>query len=99
MNYIWEIITQALFYGSAIIYPVAIIIEQHALLGKLILLNPITEAIQGARHVLVDSANPTISSLTGNGWYSLIPLGVILMVVIFGAWYFKRQSPYFAENI
>lgn len=99
MNYIWEIITQALFYGSAIIYPVAIIIEQHATLGKLILLNPITEAIQGARHVLIDQANPTISSLTGNGWYSLIPLSIILVVAILGAWYFKRQSPYFAENI
>lgn len=99
MNYIWEIITQALFYGSAIIYPIAIIIEQHAMLGKLIMLNPITEAIQGARHVLIDPANPTISSLTGNGWYSLIPVGIILVVFIFGALYFKRQSPYFAENV
>lgn len=99
MNYIWEILSQALFYGSAIIYPIAVIIEQHAMLGKLIMLNPITEAIQGARHVLIDPANPTISSLTGNAWYSMIPLAIITVVFIFGALYFKRHSPYFAENI
>jgi ABC-2 type transport system permease protein len=98
MNYIWEIITQALFYGSAIIYPIATIIGQHEKLGQILLLNPIAEAIQGARHTLINEANPTIASYTGNGWLTLIPLGIII-VFVFGAWYFKKQSPYFAENI
>jgi ABC-2 type transport system permease protein len=99
MNYIWEIITQALFYGSAIIYPIATIIGQHEKLGQILLLNPIAEAIQGARHTLINEANPTIASYTGNGWLTLIPLGIIIVVFVFGAWYFKKQSPYFAENI
>ena len=99
MNYIWEIIMQAMFYGSAVVYPIVIVLEQHAKVGKLILLSPVVDAIQGARHALIDSANPTLYSITGNVWYSCIPVLIVVTTVIFGAWYFKRKSPYFAENI
>lgn len=99
MNYIWEIIMQALFYGSAIIYPITMILEQHASLAKVILLSPIVDSIQGARHALIDTANPTIYSVTQNIWLALIPAGIVIITAIIGAWYFKRQSPYFAENI
>ncbi len=99
MNYIWEIIMQALFYGSAIIYPITMIIEQHSDLAKLILLGPIVDSIQGARHVLIDVANPTIVSVTSNFWLGLVPIGITLVTIVIGAWYFKRRSPYFAEDI
>lgn len=99
VNYIWEIIMQAMFYGSAIIYPIAMILEQHAMIGKIILLSPVVDAIQGARHFLIDPVNPTIFSVTGNVWYALIPVVIVLFIMIFGAWYFKKKSPYFAENI
>lgn len=99
INYIWEIIMQALFYGSAIIYPITMIISQNAELAKIILLSPIVDSIQGARHVFIDTANPTIVSLTSNFWYGLIPVGIVLITIIVGAWYFKRRSPYFAEDI
>src|SRR5690606_10435275 len=52
MNYIWEIIMQALFYASAIIYPIAIVIDKSALTAQLILLNPVAQAVQDIRHVL-----------------------------------------------
>lgn len=99
VNYIWEIIMQALFYSSAIIYPITMILEQQALFAKVILLSPIVNSIQGARHVLIDSSNPTITTVTGNFWYALIPIGIIVITAIAGAWYFKRRSPYFAEDI
>lgn len=99
MNYIWEIIMQAMFYGSAVVYPIAIVLAQHAKVGQLILLSPVVDAIQGARHFLIDAANPTIYSITGNFWYSCIPVAIVVVTAIFGAWYFKRKSPYFAENI
>lgn len=99
MNYIWEIIMQAMFYGSAVVYPIAIVLGQHAKVGQLILLSPVVDAIQGARHFLIDTANPTIYSITGNFWYSCIPVAIVVVTAVFGAWYFKRKSPYFAENI
>ncbi len=99
VNYIWEIVMQALFYGSAVIYPIAMVIEQNAMLAKVLLLNPIAQSIQDARHVLIDDTTPTLFSLTQNVWISLIPVAVVLVIVIFGALYFKRRSPYFAEEV
>lgn len=99
LNYIWEIIMQAMFYGSAVIYPVAMILEQHASIAKLILLSPVVDAIQGARHFFIDSVNPTIYTATGNFWLALIPAIITIVIAVLGAWYFKKKSPYFAENI
>lgn len=98
-NYIWEIISQALFYGSAIIYPISMVIDQNLLLAKILLLNPIAQSVQDIRHVLVSDVNPTLFSLTNNIWISLIPVAIVLLVLVLGAWYFKRRSPHFAEEI
>lgn len=98
-NYIWEIIMQALFYGSAVIYPIAMVLDQNQMLGKLLLLNPITQSIQDVRHILVDPANPTLYSVTGSWWISLIPIVIVILVALLGGLYFRRRSPHFAEEV
>ena len=99
MNYIWEIITQALFYGSAIIYPLSMISTTNIELAKLILLSPITQSVQDARWSLIDHANVTASALGSNIWMQLFPFILSIATFAFGAWLFKKNSPYFAENI
>jgi len=99
MNYIWEIIMQALFYGSAVIYPVSMVLDRNELLAKILLLNPVAQSIQDIRHVLVSPANLTLNSLTHNVWIGLAPIALVAVVVVFGAIYFKRRSPHFAEEI
>ena len=99
INYIWEIIMQALFYGSAVIYPIQMVIEQSESLAELLLLNPIASAIQGARHAFIDSSTPTLVSASGSVWMGIIPIVITLAVFIFGAWYFKKKSPSFAEDV
>ena len=99
MNYIWEIITQALFYGSAIIYPLSMISTTNIELAKLILLSPITQSVQDARWSLIDHANVTASVLGSNIWMQLFPFILSIATFAFGAWLFKKNSPYFAENI
>lgn len=99
MNYIWEIIMQAMFYASAVIYPISMVLEGHSTIGKLILLSPVVESIQGARHFLVNANNPTIYSVTGTIWYNLVTVTFVAVVLVFGAWYFHRRSPHFAEEI
>jgi len=99
MNYIWEIITQALFYGSAVIYPLSMIAKSNNHLAQLILLNPITQAIQGARWSLIDHANLTSASLGSSVLMQLFPVLLSIVTFMFGAWFFKKNSPYFAENI
>lgn len=99
MNYIWEIIMQAMFYGSAVIYPITMILEMRPAIGKIILMSPVVDSIQGARHFLVSENNPTVYSVTGNPWYNVLIVAFVILTFMFGAWFFRRRSPYFAEEV
>lgn len=99
VNYIWEIIMQGMFYASAIIYPVSLVVDKGHGLAQILLLNPVAQSVQDARHVLISEANPTLYTLTNNVWLSIIPIAIVLIVFVFGALYFRKSSPNFAENV
>lgn len=100
VNYIWEVIMQALFYASAVIYPISYIIEKSQSAAQLVLLNPVAQSIQDARHTLISDQTPTLFSLSGgNILLSLVPIAIVTAVLMFGAVFFKKQSPTFAENV
>ena len=98
-GHIWEIIMQAAFYATPIIYPLAVAIEKSELAAKLIMMNPVAQAIQDARHSLVTHDSITIANLFNNGWYVLIPLSIVVAIFVGGTLYFRKNSKYFAENI
>lgn len=100
INYIWEIVMQALFYASAVIWPISIVAGEQLFLAKLILLNPVAQAIQSFRYDVIDNANQTLATLTDGAWYwNIIPFAIVLMVFVAGIWIFKKNSPNFAENV
>jgi ABC-2 type transport system permease protein len=98
LNFIWEIIMQALFYGSAIIYPIQLVIKQNQTVAEIMLLNPITQSVQLLRNVVVSPEMPTLYSVSNSIFVSLIPYGIVLGTLLFGILYFKRNASYFAEN-
>jgi ABC-2 type transport system permease protein len=98
-GHIWEIIMQAAFYATPIIYPLAIVVEKSELAAKVLLMNPVAQAIQDARYFLVTDKTITVSSLYGNPAYTLIPVAIVIIVFVIGALYFKKHSKRFAENI
>jgi len=97
VSYIWEVILQAGFYFTPILYPLSTI--TNVTLQKLIMINPIAQAIQGARHAAITHTASTTASVFGGGYYQFIPLAIIAMVLVGGLLYFKSQARYFAENI
>ncbi len=99
VSYIWEVVIQAGFYLTPILYPLAIITD--VTFQKLLLLNPMAQAIQDARFVTVsqDEKIITISRVFDGGPYVLIPFVIVVVVLIAGLLYFKKESKYFAENI
>jgi ABC-2 type transport system permease protein len=99
IGYIWEILSQALFYGSAVIYPISMVVNQSESLAKILLLNPIAQSIQSARKTLIDPANITASDLTSNILFTLVPITIVIVTFIFGAWLFKKKSHSFAEDV
>lgn len=99
IGYIWEVFLQAGFYLTPIIYPLALITNES--LQKLLLMNPVAQAIQDARYLAVtkDERVITAARLFDGGIYMLIPLVIVAVVLIGGFVYFKKESKYFAENI
>lgn len=97
IGYIWEVVLQAGFYVTPILYPISIITNIN--IQKIILLNPMAQAIQDARYVSVTHATITPSQVFDGGWYRLIPFAIVALSLIIGLAYFKRESKYFAENI
>jgi len=98
-GHIWEIIMQAAFYATPIIYPLSLVIEKSTLAAQVLLMNPVAQAIQDARYSLVTHQSETIGSVFGNDIFVLIPLAIVALVFIGGALYFKKNSKYFAEKV
>lgn len=97
ISYIWEIVLQAGFYLTPIIYPLAIITNPR--FQKLIIASPVATAMQDARHVLVGPAAQTVGDIYGGSIYRLIPYSITLVVFVLGLLYFKREAKDFAENL
>jgi len=97
INYIWEVILQAGFYLTPILYPLSRI--TNLTFQKLILLNPMAQALQDARYVTVTKQTTIPSHVFNGGWYQFIPVILVFVMFIVGAAYFKKESKFFAENI
>lgn len=99
ISYVWEVGMQAAFYLTPILYPLAMI--TNVTFQKILLINPMAQAIQDARFVTVvqDSQVITIFRVFDGGWYVMIPFIIVLLSLVGGILYFKKESKYFAENI
>lgn len=97
INYIWEVVLQAGFYLTPILYPLSRI--TNITLQKLIMINPMAQTIQAARYSTVTHQTITAHQVFAGGWYMYIPFLIVGLTIIFGTLYFKSQAKYFAENI
>ena len=97
INYVWEIILQAGFYITPILYPLSRI--NNVFFQKLIILNPMSQIIQDARYVTVTKETTTNFALFNGELYFLIPFILVILILFFSANYFRRKSKYFAEEI
>lgn len=103
IGHIWDVIMQAWFYATPIIYPLTQLINVGWLsVAKLVLmLNPIAQIIQDSRYLVVTTQTETIWGLVGQQCWllKLIPLLIIAIVLLVGVTVFRRRSPYFAEEL
>ncbi len=97
IQYIWEVILQAGFYITPILYPLSLI--TNLTFQKIIMINPIAQAIQDARYQIVTTQTNTVYQVFNGGWYKFTPFIIVIVVLVVGIVYFRRQSRSFAENI
>lgn len=97
MSYIWEVIIQAAFYATPILYPLTRIPHSYA---KILILNPLAQVIQDSRYVLITHSSDTISTVyNGDRWIWAIPIGLTFILLVFTSTYFRRRSKSFAEEV
>jgi ABC-2 type transport system permease protein len=99
ISYIWEVILQAGFYLTPVLYSLSII--HNITYQKLLLLNPMAQAVQDARYSVIthDSRVITPARVFDGGWHTLVPYFLVAVALVLGVWYFRKESKYFAENI
>ncbi|MFT8592530.1 MAG: ABC transporter permease [Bifidobacterium sp.] len=101
---IWEVVIQAGFYATPIIYPVSLVATNLGphygpLLSRLILLNPLAQIVQDARHILIAPENPIIWDSFSNPLIKLIPVIICVIFFVWGIAYFSSRSNKFAELV
>ncbi|MFT4050202.1 MAG: ABC transporter permease [Solirubrobacterales bacterium] len=94
---IWEVISQVLFYASPVIYPIEFI--PNPTLQKLIMCNPVAMIIEQLRHATVDPSAPSVVHVFGNWWMLAIPLGITVLLAVFGFMAISRMAPRVAEEM
>lgn len=100
ISHLWEVLLQALFYATPIIYPLQMVIAVNPEAAKALMLSPIAVLFQEARAQLVGSENVvTASQIITNPIYLALPYILIIIVIIFASLYFKKSQGKFAENI
>jgi ABC-2 type transport system permease protein len=99
IGYIWEVIMQALFYATPIIYPLSMVTDRYPGVANFLLLSPIAQAIQDIRYASVTTQTQTLSSLVSTWYIAAIPFAVVVAMLVIAIVLFKKRSPHFAEEV
>ncbi|MEA2671240.1 MAG: type transport system permease protein [Chloroflexota bacterium] len=97
LGHIWEIFTQLLFYGSAVVFPLSRDILHSRV--ELVALNPVAQIIEDLRHALVtqDPRVPWTATILGPAM--AVPLLIVVVVLVIGVILFRRLAPHFSESL
>ena len=97
ITYIWEVFLQAGFYASMVLIPMQAVPEKYR---EWFFINPIVQILQDARALLMPNANNiTIWNNVGELAIRLAPFILITLICVFGFYYFRSRSKYFAEEV
>ncbi len=99
IKYIWEVLLQAGFYATPILYPLTVIIDINVLAAKIIMLNPLAQIIQDARYLVITKETDTIGTLFNLNIAYLIPISIVVLMFTGSALYFRSRSKSFAEEL
>jgi ABC-2 type transport system permease protein len=96
---IWEVILQALFYATPVIYPIQVLADKSESAAHIALMNPLATAIQETRHLVLGDDTPSAADAIGDPALLLVPLFIVVSVAIVGYVVFDRLAPRVAERL
>lgn len=93
---IWDVLMQGAYFATPIFYPITMIMSVSTFAAQILMLNPVAQIIQDARHLIISTDNVTIWQISP--WYiAILPFVLIAAISIFSGFYFKKHSKRFAE--
>jgi ABC-2 type transport system permease protein len=93
---IWEVGSQLLFWGTPIIYTIETVPDR---MRTAIMFNPLSVAIQQARHWFIDPSAATAAEAIGGAARLLVPLALFVLTILAGTLVFKHFEPGIAEDL
>ena len=94
--HIWEVSLQILFYATPIIYALD---KVPLKLRKWASVNPLTQIFQDMRSIMITPQAVTTKQVFGSQLGRIIPFTIVILTMVLGAWYFRRSSKKFAEEL
>lgn len=95
-SHIWDVALQILFYATPIIYSLSIVPLR---LRKLASINPLAQIFQDIRWLMITPKTMTTKQVFDNELGRIIPVMIVVVLMAFAAWYFRRSSKNFAEEM
>jgi ABC-2 type transport system permease protein len=96
---IWEVILQALFYATPVIYPIQVLAEKSESLSHIAMMNPVATAIQETRHLILGADTPSAADAIGDPALLVVPLSIVVAAMVAGYVIFDRLAPRVAERL
>ncbi len=97
---IWEVVSQAFFYGTPIIYPLQMVMAFSTTAATALMASPIATIFQNARAQLVGKENIiTSDQLSNDPLYLAVPYLIIIVIMVVAVLYFRKSQKQFAENL
>jgi ABC-2 type transport system permease protein len=96
---IWEVVTQALFYATPVLYPIELLARRSETLAHLAMMNPLATVIQQARHALIDPHADSAGTAIGGPLWLAVPAAITVAVFALGFLVFNRMAPRIAEEL
>ena len=98
--HLWDVLLQAGFYATPILYPLSMVRDISPLAAKVMLLNPVAQIVQDIRYNLIaPGTTPTVWSEVNTPGIRVIPIILTLVVLLLGIAVFDRYSRRFAESL
>jgi len=94
---IWEVVVQALFYASPVIYVIEKIPKRSW--EQIVSSSPVSTVLTQTRHALIDPHAPSAAYAVGGTAWLAIPIGIVVVTFVLGFWIFNREAPRIAEQL
>jgi ABC-2 type transport system permease protein len=93
---IWTVVSQVLFYGTPVLYPITAVPDAYQ---HLLLINPLALIFNEIQVWVINPSAPTAADVAGSALALLPAAALFVGVCAFAAWIFDRDAPRIAERL